>query len=181
LDLTTGWGEPGFDLHERMTIRPALTINGMRGGYLGAGGKSIIPSKGVAKFSLRLVPDQTPQEIAQLLQRHILAHTHPAVQSRLNIRGGSPPVLLSAQNPATRAAARAVTQTWHVAPIFTRSGGTIPFVEQMYRYLRAPIILLGFGLADDNIHAPNEKIDLSNFFRGIETVIRFLAEYGDDY
>ncbi len=178
LDVPMGWGEPGYNLVERMTIRPALTINGLTGGYTGAGAKSVIPSRGMARFSLRLVPDQEPTEIAQLLERYLNTLSHPAIHSRLKITSGSRPVLLPKDSPVMRAAVRAVEQTWGVLPVFTRSGGSIPLVEQLYRRLRVPIVLLGFGLPDDDIHAPNEKISLSNVFRGIETVIRFFAEYG---
>lgn len=178
LDLPAGWGETGYTLFDRVTLRPALTINGLAGGYVGSGSKSVIPNRGVARFSLRLVPDQNPQEIAQLLQQHIAATTHPAVRSHLKITGGSHPVLLPRHSPVMQAAQRAVAQTWGVPPCFTRSGGSIPLVAQLHRRLRVPIVLLGFGLPDDDIHAPNEKMNLSNFFRGIETVIRFLGEYG---
>jgi acetylornithine deacetylase/succinyl-diaminopimelate desuccinylase-like protein len=181
LDLSTGWGEPGYSLYERMTIRPALTINGLQGGYTGPGAKSVIPSQGVARFSLRLVPDQDPAEIAQLVQNHLEAITPPAIRGRLKINGGSRPVLLPRNHPVMDAARRAVQQTWGVPPVFTRSGGSIPLVEQLHRRLQIPIVLLGFGLPDDDIHAPNEKMSLPNFFRGIDTVIRFLAEYAHDY
>lgn len=177
LDLPTGWGEPGYTLFERMTIRPALTINGLAGGYTGAGAKSVIPSRGIARFSIRLVPNQEPTEIAQLLQRHLASLCHPAVRSQLRVTGGSRPVLLPKHSPVMQAAVRAVQQVWGVSPVFTRSGGSIPLVEQLYRRLHVPIVLLGFGLPDDDIHAPNEKMSVSNFFRGIETVIRFFAEY----
>jgi acetylornithine deacetylase/succinyl-diaminopimelate desuccinylase-like protein len=178
LNLPAGWGEAGYNLLERMTIRPALTINGIAGGYVGPGSKSIIPSQGIARFSFRLVPDQTPQEIAQLIQQYITATTHPAIQTQLTVSSGAPPVLLPRNNPAMQAAYRAVTQAWGTPPVFTRSGGSIPFVAQLYRSLQVPIVLLGFGLPDDNIHAPNEKMNLTNFFRGIETIICLLAEYG---
>lgn len=177
LDLPAGWGEQGYSIFERMTIRPALTINGLAGGYTGPGGKSVIPSRGLARFSIRLVPNQEPEEIAQLLRRHIATVTPPAVRSRLKITGGSRPVLLPRRHPAMLAAVRAVQSTWGVPPVFTRSGGSIPLVEQLHRRLKVPVVLLGFGLPDDDIHAPNEKISLPNFFRGIETVIRFLGEY----
>lgn len=178
LDVSAGWGEVGYTLSERMTVRPALTINGLSGGYVGPGAKSVIPSRGMARFSFRLVPDQHPQEIAQLLRQHIAAITPSAVRSRLTITGGANPVLLPRNSPVMRAVQRAVTQTWGVAPSFTRSGGSIPLVAQLHRRLQVPIVLLGFGLPDDDIHAPNEKMNLTNFFRGVETVIRFLMEYG---
>jgi acetylornithine deacetylase/succinyl-diaminopimelate desuccinylase-like protein len=178
LDIPAGWGEEGYSLLERMTSRPALTINGLTGGYTGPGAKAVIPRRGLAHFSFRLVPDQEPSEIAQFLRSHLAAITPPTVRSDLKITGGSRPVLLPRRSAVIQAAVRAVQQTWGVPPVFTRSGGTIPLVEQLHRSLRIPIVLLGFGLADDDIHAPNEKMHLPTFFRGIETVIRLIAEYG---
>ena len=177
LDLPEGWGEQGYALCERMTIRPALTVNGLSGGYTGPGNKSVIPNRGIARFSMRLVPDQNPAEVARLLRQHITTVTPRAVRSRLSITGGSRPVLLPQKSAVMLAAVRAVRQTWGIPPAFTLSGGSIPLVEQLYRRLQVPIVLLGFGLPDDDIHAPNEKMSLANFFRGIETVIRFLQEY----
>jgi len=177
LDLTHGWGEEGFSLFERMTIRPALTVNGIVGGYVGPGSKSVIPKKAVARLSMRLVPDQDPSELARLVRHHFTAVKPPAVSTRLNVTGGSPPVIIKRRHPAISAATRAIYRTWGVPPVFTRSGGTIPFVPQLQQRFGVPIILLGFGLPDDDIHAPNEKISLPNFFRGIETIIRFLQEY----
>ncbi len=177
LDLPQGWGEEGYSLHERMTIRPALTVNGILGGYVGPGSKSVIPKKAQARLSIRLVPDQDPREIEHLLRRHITAVKPPAVSVRLNVSGGYPPVIIRRRHPAVSAATRAIYSTWGVPPVFTRSGGTIPMVPQLQQRLGIPVILLGFGLPDDDIHAPNEKISLPNFFRGIETIIRFLQEY----
>lgn len=177
LDLPQGWGEEGYSLFERVTIRPALTVNGLVGGYVGPGSKSVIPKKAVARLSMRLVPDQDPLEIAHLLRRHLSAVKPPAVSNRLIITGSSPPAIIQRHHPAISAATRAIYRTWGVPPIFTRSGGTIPFVPQLQQRFGVPIILLGFGLPDDDIHAPNEKINLPNFFRGIETIIHFLQEY----
>jgi acetylornithine deacetylase/succinyl-diaminopimelate desuccinylase-like protein len=177
LDVPQGWGEEGYSLFERMTIRPALTVNGIVGGYVGPGSKSVIPKKAVARLSMRLVPDQDPLEIARLLRRHFTIVKSPSVSTKLNVTGGSPPTIIQRGHPAISAATRAIYRTWGVPPIFTRSGGTIPFVPQLQQRLGIPIILLGFGLPDDDIHAPNEKMSLPNFFRGIETIIRFLQEY----
>ncbi len=177
LDLTRGWGEIGYSLFERMTIRPALTVNGIIGGYTGPRGGTVIPDRGIARMSIRLVPFQTPTEIAHLLRQHIATSSPPTIQTKLKITGGSPPVIVTRRHPALSAAARAVYQTWGVPPIFTRSGGTIPLVAHLQRYFDVPIILLGFGLPDDDIHAPNEKMSLHNFFQGVETVIRLFGEY----
>ena len=176
LDLPMGWGEAGYSLFERMTIRPALTVNGLIGGYTGPGNKSVIPAQGRARLSMRLVPEQEPGEIVRLLQRHIAAIKPAAVYTKLKITGGSPPVIIPRRHPILSAATHAIYQVWGVPPVFTRSGGTIPLVAQLQRRFKVPIILLGFGLPDDDIHAPNEKISLPNFFRGIETIIRFLEE-----
>lgn len=176
LDLPMGWGEAGYSLFERMTIRPALTVNGLIGGYTGPGDKSVIPAQGRARLSMRLVPEQEPGEIAHLLRRHIAAIKPAAVYTKLKITGGSPPVIIPRRHPILSAATHAIYQVWGVPPVFTRSGGTIPLVAQLQRRFKVPIILLGFGLPDDDIHAPNEKISLPNFFRGIETIIRFLEE-----
>jgi len=176
LDIPAGWGEEGYSLSERMTIRPALTVNGISGGYTGPGISTIIAKKGLARLSLRLVPQQEPSEIARLLRQYIAVTRPPGVYTRLKILGGSPPVVLPRHHPIISATARAVQKVWGVPPTLTRSGGTIPLVAYLKQRFNVPIILLGFGLPDDDIHAPNEKMNIPNFFRGIETVIRFLEE-----
>jgi len=152
-------------------------VNGIVGGYSGPGIKTVIPKKGMARLSMRLVPAQEPGDIARLLSRHISALKPTGVYTRLKIMGGSSPVIIPQGHPALSAAARAIYHTWGVPPVFTRSGGTIPLVAQFQQRFDVPIILLGFGLPDDDIHAPNEKISLPNFFRGVETIIQFLEEY----
>ena len=176
LDIPAGWGEKGYSLFERMIIRPALIVNGITGGYTGPGIKTVIAKSGLARLSMRLVPAQEPAEIARLLQRHIAAVKPPAVYTKLKIMGGSPPVVIPYRHPTISAASRAIYQVWGVPPVLTRSGGTIPLVAHLKRWFDVPIILLGFGLPDDDIHAPNEKISLPNFFRGIETIIQLLEE-----
>jgi acetylornithine deacetylase/succinyl-diaminopimelate desuccinylase-like protein len=176
LDLPAGWGEKGYSLFERMTIRPALTVNGISGGYIGPGSKTVIAQSAMARLSMRLVPAQEPAEIAHLLQRYIAALKPPTVSTKLKITGSSSPVLLPRRHPLISAAARAVYRIWGVPPVFTRSGGTIPLVAQLQHRFSIPIILLGFGLPDDDIHAPNEKLTLPNFFMGVETIIQFMQE-----
>ena len=177
LDLPLAWGEASYSLFERITIRPALTVNGIIGGYTGPGGKAVIPSRARARMSMRLVPFQEPTEIAKLLRQHVQTVMPASLQTKLTITGGSPPIIVPRQHPVLSATARAVYQTWGVPPVFTRSGGSIPLVAHFQRHFNIPIILLGFGLPDDDIHAPNEKISLPNFFYGIETIIRLLGEY----
>ncbi len=176
LDVPDAWGEEGYTLFERTTIRPALTVNGLIGGYTGPGSKAIIPRSAAARLSFRLVPSQDPKEIALLLHHYIAMMKPQAVTTDLKITGSSLPVLIPRKHPVFSAATRAVYKVWGVPPAFTRSGGSISFVSHLQRRLKVPILLLGFGLPEDNIHAPNEKISLPNFFRGIETIIQLLEE-----
>jgi acetylornithine deacetylase/succinyl-diaminopimelate desuccinylase-like protein len=172
------WGEHGYTPFERVTIRPALLITGLAGGYTGPGGKGSIPTQALARLNFRLVPDQRPEEVIQQLRRHVAALTTPGLRAHVRGGKGASPVLLPRAHPAITAAARAVEQVWEVEPVFTRSGGAIAPVEQLSRRFGLPVILLGFGQPDDNIHGPNERIGLPNLFRGVETIIRVLAEYG---
>lgn len=176
LGIPAGWGEEGYSLFERMTIRPALIVNGITGGYTGPGIKAVLPKRALARLSMRLVPTQEPGEITYRLQRYLAAVKPPGVYTRLKVMGGSPPVILPRHHSMVSAVMRAVYKVWGVPPVFTRSGGTIPLVAGLQQRFAAPVILLGFGLPDDNIHAPNEKISLPNFFRGVETIIYFLKE-----
>lgn len=169
------WGEAGWSSFERMTVRPALTVDSLA---TGPGGIGVIPSYAVARLSLRLVPDQEPAEIAQLLRRRVAALAPRAVQVRLITTAGTRPVLVPRRHPAMQAAARAVQRTWQVPAALTRSGGSIPLVATLWHRLSIPTVLLGFGLPDDSAHAANERLSLPIFFRGVETVVRLLEEYG---
>jgi acetylornithine deacetylase/succinyl-diaminopimelate desuccinylase-like protein len=171
-----GFGERGYSLYERTTIRPALTINGLSGGYQGPGGKAVIPAQASAKLNLRFVPDQTPQEVERLVRRHVAEALPPTVRWRLETFSGAMPVVLDRAHPAMRAAAAAYRRGFGTAPVFVRSGGTIPVVNAFREVLGLHTVLLGFALPDDRIHAPNERFHLPNFTRGIETAIAFLDE-----
>jgi len=170
-----GWGERNFTLYERTTIRPALTVNGIAGGYQGPGGKGIIPARALAKLSFRLVPDQDPQEIDRLFRRYIARVTPSSVRSAVRTLSSAKPALVNPNHPAMRAAALAYQRGFGTVPVFLRSGGTIPVVNTFQEILRVPTVLMGFALPDDRIHAPNEKFHLPNFFNGIATCIWFLA------
>lgn len=170
------WGEPGYSLYERTTLRPALTINGLTGGYQGTGVKGIIPSRALAKLSFRLVPDQQPREIAQLFRDHITRVSPSAVKTTVRVLSSASPAVLSRNHPAVHAAASAYRKGFGAAPVFLRSGGTIPVVSTFQQILRIPTVLMGFALPDDRIHAPNEKFHLPNFYKGINTGIWFLHE-----
>lgn len=173
--LSSEWGEQGFSLYERTTIRPALTVNGITGGYQGPGGKSIIPSRAVAKLSFRLVPDQDPQKIACLFREHINRITPPAVRSSVRTFSPIEPALVDRNHPAIHASALAYKHGFGVLPVFLRSGGSIPVVSTFQDILGIPAILMGFGLPGDHIHAPNEKFHLPNFYNAIATSIWYLA------
>jgi acetylornithine deacetylase/succinyl-diaminopimelate desuccinylase-like protein len=171
-----GWGERGYSLYERATIRPAITVSGIIGGYQGSGVKAAIPAHALAKLNIRLVPDQVPQEIDCLFREYIAKITPPGAQTRIRTFMSTKPALIGRKHPALAAAARAYHQGFGVSPVFLRNGGTIPVVNLIQETLGIPAVLMGFGLPDDRIHSPNEKFHLPNFFKGIETSIRFLAE-----
>ena len=170
-----GWGESGFSLYERTTTRPALTLNGMAGGHHGAGAKSIIPARAIAKLSFRLVPNQDPQKIAQLFRDHIEHVTPPAVRSSARTFSPIRPALVDRNHPAVRAAAFAYKKGFGAFPVFLRSGGSIPVVTTFQEVLGCPAVLMGFGLPEDHIHGPNEKFYLPNFYNAIATSIWYLA------
>jgi len=171
---TRAWGETGFTEYERTTIRPALTINGIAGGYQGPGTKGVIPARAVAKLSFRLVPDQDARELEARLREYIKDLTPQTVRSRLRVQSHAHPVVFDRNHPAMRAAAFAYRQGFGRAPIFLRCGGTIPVVDTFRQTLCIPTVLMGFALPNDNMHAPNEKFYLPNFYKGVTTCIWFL-------
>lgn len=171
------WGEQGFTLYECTTIRPALTINGILGGYTGPGNKSIIPAHAMAKVNFRLVPDQTPKQIERLFRIYIARISPPTVYTTIRTSGlAAHPVVINRQNPLMRAAVVAYQDVFGRAPVFLRSGGTIPIVSTFNTVFGIPTLLMGFALPDDRMHAPNEKFHLPNFYNGIATSIRFMTE-----
>jgi acetylornithine deacetylase/succinyl-diaminopimelate desuccinylase-like protein len=174
--VSQGWGEPGYTLHERTTIRPALTINGMSGGYQGPGPKAVIPSRGTAKLNLRLVPDQDPDEIELLIRQHIAHASPPLMQCSVRTQLKANPVIVDVEHPAIRAATIAYRQAFAATPAFVRSGGTIPIVSAFHEELGLPVVMMGFALPDNGMHAPNERLHLPTFFRAIDTCIWFLNE-----
>jgi acetylornithine deacetylase/succinyl-diaminopimelate desuccinylase-like protein len=173
-----GWGEPGFSLHERTAVRPAVTINGIAGGYQGPGSKSVIPARAVAKLGIRLVPDQDPMEVERLLREHVRRRTRHTVRAAIRSGARSAAVSLDPGHPVMRVAAAACERGFGTRPAFLRSGGTIPAVSSLHDLLGVPVVLLGLGLPDDRVHAPNEKFHLPNLWRGTETLIWFLAGVG---
>jgi acetylornithine deacetylase/succinyl-diaminopimelate desuccinylase-like protein len=173
-----GWGESQYSLYERTTVRPALTVNGITGGYQGPGGKGVIPARAVAKLSVRLALDQDPHEVERLVRRYVARITPPAVKSKVRATQAAKPALVNRLLPAMRAATLAFRKGFGASPVFLRSGGTIPVVNTFQELLGIPTILMGFALPDDRMHAPNEKFNLSNFYNGIATSIWFLTASG---
>lgn len=167
------WGEAGYSLTERASVRPTLDVNGMWSGFTGAGSKTIIPAKANAKVSCRLVPDQDPAEIDRLLRAYIASIAPDTVTVEITSFQGVPAAVMDRDAPAMKAAAAAFRAGFGAEPVFTRAGGTLPILPTFQQALGAPIILMGFGLPDDNIHSPNEKFTLANFRKGIQTLIHF--------
>jgi acetylornithine deacetylase/succinyl-diaminopimelate desuccinylase-like protein len=174
----TGWGEPGFSLYERTTIRPSLSVTGVVGGYQGLGVKAVIPARAVAKLNFRLVPDQRPEEIERLVRQHVARLTPPTMELTIRTFLKASPALVGRSHPALRAAAAAYRHGFGAWPVLLRSGGTIPVVNTLREVLYIPTVLMGFALPDAHIHAPNERFHLPTFYRGIKTAIRFLWEVG---
>ena len=173
-------GEPGFNVMERTWSRPTLEVHGMPGGFIGAGAKTVIPAKALAKVSMRLVPDMTPAETFVLYKSYIESICPKGIVLDVRLIHSGDPIVVSTDNPYVRAATEAMHTVFAKETVFVRGGGSIPIVGDFIRELKIPTILMGFGLPDDNLHAPNEKFHLPNFHRGIESIIRFLTNVGAD-
>ena len=171
-------GEAGYTTLERRWARPTFEINGIFGGYQGPGGKTIVPAWAGAKITCRLVPGQEPKKVGRLVEKH-LRHLCPK-SVRLAIDGGhgSAPFLESPDGPGARAAAVALRKSFGREPVFIREGGSLPILGEFKRHLGGELVLVGLGLPDDNWHSPNEKMELSNFHRGIAMSVELLRELG---
>ncbi|HXS76925.1 MAG TPA: dipeptidase [Terracidiphilus sp.] len=171
-------GESGFSVLERTWARPTLDVHGIPGGFTGAGAKTVIPAKAVAKISMRLVPHMTPAKAFAQYKSYVekIVPAGVAVDVRLIHSGDA--CLIPVNNRYIQAATRALHEVWGKDTVFIRSGGSIPIVGDFDRHLGLPSVMMGFGLPDDNIHAPNEKFKLQNFELGIRSLIRFMEEAG---
>lgn len=178
IGATSLTGEPGFDVFERTWARPTFEVHGIRGGFTGEGAKTVIPARAVAKVSMRLVADQRPGEAVEQLRAAIAAATPRGVRASFELLHSAPPSLVDPDNRFIQAAARAMTEVFDARTVFTRSGGSIPIVGLFHEHLGIASVMLGYGLPDDNLHAPNEKLYLPNFFRGISATMRFLELAG---
>ena len=173
LQVDEVWGEKGFTVLERTGTRPTLDVNGIWGGYTGEGAKTVLPSKAYAKISMRLVPNQISKEISNLFADHFRKIAPEGVTVKVTPHHGGEPVVTPTDSPAYQAAARAIKATFGKDPIPTRGGGSIPIVALFESVLGLKTVLLGFGLDNDNIHSPNEKYDVFNYYKGIETIPYF--------
>jgi acetylornithine deacetylase/succinyl-diaminopimelate desuccinylase-like protein len=169
-------GEKGFTIVERLWTRPTLELNGIWGGYQGEGAKTVIPSKAFAKFSTRLVPNQNPDKIAQLVEKHIRKLLPKTVHCKFEVLSKGKPWAAPYHNPIFQKAQAALEKGFGKKAVFIREGGSIPFVTQMYDTFKVPCVLIGFGLPDENAHAPDEHISLENYFGGIKAVAHFYAD-----
>jgi acetylornithine deacetylase/succinyl-diaminopimelate desuccinylase-like protein len=171
-------GEPGYSVLERTWARPTLDVHGIPGGFTGAGAKTVIPAKALAKVSMRLVPGMTPANSFAQYKSCVERVAPPGVDVEVRLIHSGDPCLIPVDNPYIQAATRALKEVWGRETVFIRSGGSIPIVGDFARCLGLPSVMMGFGLPDDNLHAPNEKFHLKNFELGIESLIRFLEEAG---
>ncbi len=180
-DLAIGdvQGEAGYTPLERVSIRPTLDVNGIWGGYIGEGAKTVLPSKANAKISMRLVPNQDPDKITQLFKQHFESIAPASVKVTVTPHHGGEPAVTPTDTPEYKAASNAMEQAFGKTPIPTREGGSIPIVALFEQVLDAKSVLMGFGLNSDAIHSPNEHYGLFNFFKGIETIPYFFAHYAD--
>ncbi len=178
--VSQAFGESGYNIMERMGARPTLEINGMWSGYTGPGAKTIIPATAHAKMSCRLVPNQDPDKVYEAVKRSMqsLAPAGTTLSFSM-LQDGAPGTLIDRSAPQVQAAARAASATYGNPPVFTLEGGSIPVVNDFQRVLGKPIVLLGFGLPGDNVHAPDEHFTLECYEKGIEASIRFMNELGE--
>ena len=169
-------GEKGFTIVERLWTRPTLEVNGIWGGYMGEGAKTVIPSKAYAKISTRLVPKQEPAKIAKLVEKHIRKLLPKSVACKFEVLSTGKPWVAPYSNPIFQQAIHALESGFGKKAVFIREGGSIPFVTQMHDTFKVPCVLMGFGLPDENAHAPDEHIALENYFGGIKAVALFYQQ-----
>jgi len=170
------WGERGFTPVERVGARPTLEVNGIVGGFTGAGGKTVIPAYAAAKISMRLVPDQDPEAVLDQMRRYLEMKTPPTVRWELIPMQGGAPSVTERDSRWVEATRRALEAVWGRPPLFKREGGSIPIVAEMQRILGIESVLIGFGLPDDQVHAPNERLHLPTWRRGIEALVHLLYD-----
>jgi len=168
-------GEAGYTPIERVGARPTLEVNGLLSGFTGEGSKTVLPAKAMAKISMRLVPNQDPEEVHQQLLRYLEENTPETIRWELIKMAGAPASITDRHLPAVQSLEKALETVWGKPASFRREGGSVPVVAQMADILGVDSVLTGFGLPDDNLHAPNEKIHVPTFYKGIDAFIHFLS------
>ena len=168
-------GDVGYSALERTWVRPTLEVHGIPGGFAGQGAKTVIPARAAAKISMRLVPDQRPADIYAAFERHVQALAPKGVTVATKLLNTADPVVVDPDDRFVQAAAAALHEVFGKPPVFVRSGGSIPIVAMFSGVLHAPTVMMGFALADCGAHAPNEKLPIANYYRGIASIIRFFA------
>jgi acetylornithine deacetylase/succinyl-diaminopimelate desuccinylase-like protein len=179
LGVSELFGEEGYTTLERTWGRPTCDVNGLYGGYQAEGAKTVLPARAGAKVSMRLVPDQEPGKIAELFTAYVERIAPAGVELEVRDLHGAEPVLIDIQGPIADAAMAAQEQIWGARPVRVREGGSIPIVATFSKVLKVPILLVGHGLPDDRLHAPNEKFNISHFYKGIRTIVRLLDEVSE--
>jgi acetylornithine deacetylase/succinyl-diaminopimelate desuccinylase-like protein len=173
------YGESGYTPVERVGARPTLDVNGLLSGFTGQGSKTVLPMKAMAKISMRLVPDQDPEEVHNQLLRYLEENAPDTIKWEVEEMTGSPASITDRNISAVKAIDEALERTWGKKPLFRREGGSVPVVAQMQEILGIESVMTGFGLPDDNLHGPNEKIHIPTFYKGIEAITRFLCILGE--
>jgi acetylornithine deacetylase/succinyl-diaminopimelate desuccinylase-like protein len=171
-------GERGIPVLERLWARPTFEVHGIRGGFTGEGAKTVIPAVATAKISMRLVPDMNPKEVIRQYTSFVKKLTPKGIKTTVRLLSSAPASVVSTESPFIAAAAEALQQVFPQKTVYIRAGGSIPIVGVFQKSLGIPSIMMGFGLPDDNLHAPNEKFHLPNFYRGIEAVVRYFELLG---
>jgi acetylornithine deacetylase/succinyl-diaminopimelate desuccinylase-like protein len=171
-------GEPGYSVLYRTWARPTLEVHGMPGGFTATGAKTVIPARASAKVSMRLVPDQDPDKIFKRYSKFVKSLTPKGVEINIKLHSMGPACVVNTNNRFIKPATEAMHDVFKKETVFIRSGGSIPVVTDFQDVLKIPSVMMGFGLPDDNLHAPNEKFHIPNFYRGIESIIRFFEKVG---
>jgi acetylornithine deacetylase/succinyl-diaminopimelate desuccinylase-like protein len=172
-------GEPGYSVLHRTWARPTLEVHGIVGGFVGAGAKTVIPARATAKVSMRMVPNQNPDDILKKYTEYVKKVTPNGIKTNIKLLSKGPACVVSTDNKYAKASVEAMHEVFGKDTVYIRSGGSIPIVTQFQKDLKIPSIMMGMGLPDDNLHAPNEKFHIPNFHRGIESLIRFFQKLGE--
>jgi acetylornithine deacetylase/succinyl-diaminopimelate desuccinylase-like protein len=171
-------GEPGYSVLHRTWARPTLEIHGIPGGFTAPGAKTVIPAKASAKVSMRLVPNQDPDDIFKKYSEYVKKHTPKGIDINIKVHSRGPACVVDTANKYAKAATEAMHDVFKKDTVYIRSGGSIPIVTDFQDVLGLNSVMMGFGLPDDNLHAPNEKFHIPNFYRGIESLCLFMEKLG---